>query len=73
MNKKIRRMIQEIERRGGMINLSGSLPDDLAERFLLEVLSCPDCCAHGLNNTERDPDTGIRVVTDTSLRPRHGH
>ena len=58
MNEKIRRMMREIEQRGGMISVSGSLPDEIAEQFLQEVLSCPDCCAppHG---AERDADTGI--------------
>jgi hypothetical protein len=45
MNKKIRRMMQEIRRRGGLVNVNGSVPDDVAERFLREVLSCPDCQA----------------------------
>lgn len=45
MNRKLRRMKQEIERRGGMIHVSGTLPDDLAEAFLQQILDCPDCRA----------------------------
>jgi hypothetical protein len=43
MNKKIRKMMREIERRGGMIGLSDSLPNHMAERFLQDILDCPDC------------------------------
>lgn len=46
MNRRIRRMKQEIERRGGLVHVSGALPDDLAEEFLRQVLDCPDCRAH---------------------------
>ena len=46
MNKKIKRMAQEVERRGGKLFGLENLPDDVAERFLHEVLSCPDCCAN---------------------------
>jgi hypothetical protein len=76
MNKKIRRMIKEIERRGGMIGVDGSLPDEVAERFLQDVLSCPDCFAHGQGDTDRvrDPDTGIYGLHNAriSRRPK-GH
>lgn len=44
MNKKMRKMMREIERRGGRVGLSGSLSDHVAERFLQDVLECPDCC-----------------------------
>ncbi len=52
MNKTIRRLKQEIERRGGQIHIDENLPDDVAELFLREVLSCPDCVAqpHGDDN-----------------------
>lgn len=45
MNKKIRRMMRDIERRGGVIRMGESLPDDIAEQFLEQILSCPDCGA----------------------------
>jgi hypothetical protein len=45
MNKTIRRLKQEIEQRGGQIHIDENLPDDVAELFLREVLSCPDCVA----------------------------
>ena len=44
MNRKIRKMVREVERRGGTVGLSESLPTHVAERFLREVLDCPDCC-----------------------------
>ena len=45
MNGKIQRMMQEIERRGGKVHILDTMPDDMAEQFLHEVLTCPDCCA----------------------------
>jgi hypothetical protein len=44
MNKRLRKMQREIERRGGVVHL-GDLPDDVAELFLREVLDCPECLA----------------------------
>lgn len=44
MNKRLRKMQREIERRGGVVEL-GDLPDDVAELFLREVLDCPECLA----------------------------
>ena len=45
MNAKIQRMMQEVERQGGKLFGVENMPDDVAEQFLREVLSCPDCCA----------------------------
>ena len=45
MNKKIERMMKEIERRGGVVGINPMLPDELAEEFLQQILDCPDCCA----------------------------
>ena len=44
MNKKIRKMMREIERRGGLVSVHGALPDEIAEQFLRQILNCPDCC-----------------------------
>lgn len=77
MNKKIRSMMQEIKRRGGTIGMPGSLPDDVAERFLEEVLSCPDCRSHSGSDDDaaRDAVTGMRnvVVGSPGSGPRSGH
>ena len=43
MNAKIRRMMREIESRGGRVGVSEDLPDEVAEQFLDEILDCPDC------------------------------
>lgn len=43
MNKKIKSMKEEIKRRGGIVHVSDELPDQVAERFLAEILDCPDC------------------------------
>jgi hypothetical protein len=44
MNRKMRKMMREIERRGGTVGIGSGLPNHLAERFLRNVLDCPDCC-----------------------------
>ena len=62
MNKTLRRLRREIERRGGVVHLEPNLPDDLAELFLREILDCPDCMAEArtarvfadLGRTERE-------------------
>ena len=46
MNEKIRRMMQEVERRGGKLFGLENMPDAVAEQFLHEVLHCPDCCTN---------------------------
>jgi hypothetical protein len=43
MNDTIRRLKAEIQRRGGRIHINDNLPDELTERFLREILECPDC------------------------------
>ena len=43
MNERIRKMREQIERRGGVVSISEKLPDEIAERFLREILDCPDC------------------------------
>lgn len=45
MNRKIRKMMKEIERRGGVIGMRSDVPDEIAALFLQEVLDCPDCRA----------------------------
>ena len=45
MNKRLRKMMREIEKRGGEIHLAPDLPVGIAELFLREVLECPDCLA----------------------------
>lgn len=43
MNKTIRRLKAEIERRGGRIHIDENVPDEITEMFLREILACPDC------------------------------
>jgi len=43
MNKTIRRLKAEIERRGGSIYINENLPDEVMEMFLRQILECPDC------------------------------
>lgn len=52
MNKTLRELRREIERRGGRVYLEPHLPDDLAELFLREILDCPECMAAAVSETE---------------------
>jgi hypothetical protein len=45
MNKTIRRLKDQIERRGGWVHIDERLPDNVTEMFLREILTCPDCMA----------------------------
>ena len=40
---RINAMKHEIQRRGGKVMLIDSLPDEMVEMFLQQVLDCPDC------------------------------
>ncbi len=41
--KKVREMQKLIEKAGGLVYLNKDLPPQISERFLSEVMSCPDC------------------------------
>jgi len=43
MNKTIKRLKAEVERRGGSIYINENLPDEIMEIFLRQILECPDC------------------------------
>ncbi len=43
--KRLRKMRAKLERAGGFVNIPDDLPDDIAEMFLNDLLSCPDCAA----------------------------
>lgn len=46
MNAKTRRMIKQIERSGGLAGFGDGVPDEVAERFLEQIMhDCPDCRA----------------------------
>lgn len=42
-NRRIKKMMEELRRRGGMVGISDECSDQEAEFFLQEVLDCPDC------------------------------
>ena len=69
MNEKLRRMMREIERRGGVIHVSETLPDAVAEAFLEQVLSCPDCCA-AAHSESREAPTIDRVLGGVAIPNR---
>ena len=67
MNKRIKRMMKDIEEAGGVIHLNPMMPDKVVEAFLNEVLKCPDCAAAmKVNRTYGSPmDPPIdRVLVD---------
>jgi hypothetical protein len=41
--ERVEEMKREIERRGGNLHVDDTLPLEVQELFLKEVLSCPDC------------------------------
>lgn len=43
MNRKIRKMKERLERAGGTVYVNPDVPDEIQERFLKEILQCPDC------------------------------
>lgn len=63
MNEKIRNLMREIERRGGRVGLSESIPDEVAEQFLREILDCPDC------GTAADDGAAIDAILAGTARP----
>ena len=67
MNEKIQRMKQEIERRGGRFFGFENLPDAVAERFLHDILSCPDCC----RNPFVDEPTIDKTLAGSQRRSDH--
>lgn len=77
MKGRIRRMIEQIERRGGMIHIDPDMPDDLTEEFLMEILGCPDCqLGTGVRPSKFDPDEPPidRILAGTAVPPRFdGH
>ena len=64
MNDRIRRMTEEIEKRGGSVYYPHDAPDEILEKFLEQVLACP-CCA-----TASAPDRSPRVRRKS---PPRGH
>jgi hypothetical protein len=64
MNRKLRKLQREIERRGGVLHVAPQLPDEIAELFLREILECPDCMAEARK--------GAAIVEDPRGRGR-GH
>jgi len=45
MNAKLKKLMKELEDAGGVVFVADDMPDDLAEFWVKEILSCPDCAA----------------------------
>lgn len=54
MNPKLKQLKERIERAGGRMGMRDDIPDEVAELFLREILSCPDCQAE-IAAAERHP------------------
>ena len=63
MNRKIRTMMREIERRGGQVGASDNLADEVAEVFLREILDCPECREEAEENDRLDRLLGWSLFT----------
>lgn len=74
MNRKLMEMVREIERRGGVIHISGPLPEDVTEQFLEQILSCPDCGVSHPAERDFDPEevTIDKVLAGTPIPRRFG-
>lgn len=72
MNAKIRRLMQEIERRGGIVGISDALPDAMTERFLEEIIACPDCAREAQPLRPRGPSID-EVLTGIAIRRSRDH
>jgi hypothetical protein len=51
MNKTNKRLKEQIEKRGGQVHIDEKLPDAIAEVFLRQILSCPDCVSQSQNES----------------------
>ena len=74
MNKRIRAMVREVEKRGGILSISGSVPESVVESFLQEVLDCP--CCHGVKDIDTTwvPD-GVAIdlrLGEGAFKKRYG-
>jgi hypothetical protein len=58
MNKRIRRLKEQIERRGGQVYIDENLPDKITELFLKEILTCPDCMAQSRGSSVKPTGQG---------------
>lgn len=45
MNAKLKKFKKELEDAGGVVFVADDMPDDLAEFWLKEIMSCSECLA----------------------------
>jgi hypothetical protein len=45
MNATLKKLEKQLEAAGGLVVVDEHLPDDIAELFLEEIMSCPECAA----------------------------
>jgi hypothetical protein len=43
MNRKLRKLKEDLERAGGKVFINEDMPDHVARFFIREVENCPDC------------------------------
>lgn len=74
MNRRVKRMMEEIERRGGLIRVNGEVPDEVAEHFFDEVLACPECSALAIGQLLTTEPPIDQILAGRASKPeRQGH
>jgi hypothetical protein len=57
MNKKLRKLMRRLEAAGAVVGMREDIPDEIAELFIRDIMSCPDCVA-AMEATERQKGAG---------------
>lgn len=67
MNEKVRKLLREVERKGGNVVISSDVPDEILETFLREVLACP-CCASASRTVRAPGAHRPRIIDEARSR-----
>ena len=73
MNRRLKRLMTEIERRGGLIKVRGEVPDEVAEHFFEEVLACHECRELAIVQMLTEPPIDQILAGRTSKPERQRH
>lgn len=73
MNRRLKQLMKEIERRGRLIKVHGEVPDEVAEHFFQEVLACRECRELAIGEMLTEPPIDQILAGRTSKPERQGH
>jgi len=73
MNRRLKELMKEIERRGGLIKVHGEVSDEVAEHFFQEVLACRECRELAIGEMLTEPPIDQILAGRTSKPERQGH